>query len=386
MEQGMFIHSWDIDGDMGKRIGHFVELNCNTVAVNVNYHHAGVADLRLGHMHYRKGAGTAFSVEPSDYGVICPQPQEKLEDKFRQLSALCRQNQITVKAWVVNAHNSTLGRKYPHAAVVNAWGDVCENCFCINHQDFREYDRNLIDNIERVVNPDSYVMEAMQWMPSFHGSHHEFMLGRLTPAVRYLLSLCFCETCMEKAGQEGIDGEAVKGQVRGLLTKLLEGDTTYGINEETQLTHIWMEYPEIYEYQQFRMRSVASLTEETVAQVHAFGKKYEYIPSSTPFDINTTYYEAAPLRRLEGIVDGLIPLIYHTESSYEKVLRNIRLFNETTPVGMALNLGRARYTGKEDFLWRIREARALNCPEVLSYNYGMATEEMLQWMKEAYQV
>ena len=68
MEQGMFIHSWDIDGDTDRLADHFINLNCNTMAVNVSYHHAGAADLRLGHMHYRKGAGTAFTVDPLDYG------------------------------------------------------------------------------------------------------------------------------------------------------------------------------------------------------------------------------------------------------------------------------------------------------------------------------
>ncbi|MCI8659132.1 MAG: hypothetical protein HFG54_02635 [Lachnospiraceae bacterium] len=385
MEQGMFIHSWDIDTDIDQLIEHFISLNCNAVAVNVTYHHAGVADLRLGHMHYRKEAGTAFTVRPSDYGTICPVAQGKLEEKYTWLQESCCQNHISLKAWVVNSHNSTLGRKYPFATVVNAWGDSYDNSLCINNQDFREYDRNLINNIERVVNPDSYVMEAMQWMPSFHGHHHEFMLGRLTPAIRYLLSLCFCKSCKEKAGGEGIDGEAVERQVQMLLKKLLKEDTTYGINEETQLSHIWMEYPLIYAYQQFRMRSVVSLVKETAKQVHSFGKKYEYIPSSTPFDINATWYEAGSFGSLEGIVDGFMPLIYHTESSYKKVLSNIRLFNSATPVGMGLNLGRDKYQGKADFISRIQEGKAMGCSEILTYNYGMATEEMLAWMKEAYQ-
>lgn len=385
MEQGMFIHSWDIDGDTDRLADHFINLNCNTMAVNVSYHHAGAADLRLGHMHYRKGAGTAFTVDPLDYGVICPAAQESLEETFVRLRESCRRNHISLKAWAVNSHNSTLGNQYPFAAVVNAWGDSYENSLCINNQAFREYVRNLISNIEKVVNPDSYVMEAMQWMPSFHGHHHEFMLGRLTPAVRYLLSLCFCNTCKEKAEREGIDGEAAEHQTQMLLKKLLREDTTYGANEETQLSHIWMEYPLLYEYQQFRMRSVTSLVKETAGQVHSFGKNYEYIPSSTPFDINTTWYEASSFRALEGVVDGFMPLIYNTRSSYKTVLSNIRLFNGATPVGMGMNLGRARYQGKEDFIGRIREGKAMGCGGILSYNYGMATEEMLEWMKEAYE-
>ena len=80
-----------------------------------------------------------------------------------------------------------------------------------------------------------------------------------------------------------------------------------------------------------------------------------------------------------------MPLIYHTESSYKKVLSNIRLFNSATPVGMGLNLGRDKYQGKADFISRIQEGKAMGCSEILTYNYGMATEEMLAWMKEAYQ-
>lgn len=80
-----------------------------------------------------------------------------------------------------------------------------------------------------------------------------------------------------------------------------------------------------------------------------------------------------------------MPLIYNTRSSYKTVLSNIRLFNGATPVGMGMNLGRARYQGKEDFIGCIREGKAMGCGGILSYNYGMATEEMLEWMKEAYE-
>ncbi len=384
MEQGMFIHSWDIDGDIDELIERFKQLGCDTVAVNVKYHHAGVADLRQWHMHYRKGAGTAFTVDPKDHGAICPVSQDALEEKYGQLREACRREHMSLKAWVVNAHDSTLGRRYPQAAVVNAWGDHYENALCINDQDVRGYERTLIAAVEKVTDPDAYVMEAMQWMPSFHGHHHEFTLARLTQAIRYLLSLCFCGTCKEKAAAEGIDVPAVEHQVRKLLKKLLERDTTYGTNEETQLLHIWSEYPQLYAYQRFRMESVASLVKETAAQVHALGKRYEYIPSSTPFAINATYHEAVPIGALEGVVDTFVPLVYDMESSYGKVLDNIRLFDETTPVGMALNLGRSRYRDKEDLIGRIREAKELGSPEVLCYNYGMATEEMLRWMREAY--
>lgn len=150
------------------------------------------------------------------------------------------------------------------------------------------------------------------------------------------------------------------------------------------MTQLFLEYPELYEYQRFRMNSVTELVKETAELVHSFGKKYEYIPSSTPFNINASYYEGYELRRLEGLIDGYIPLIYETEDTYDKVLSNIRLFDRTTPVGMGVNLGRSRYRSRNEFAERIETAGRRGAYEILSYNYGMATEEMLDWMKTSY--
>lgn len=384
MEKGVFIHAWDLDKDLEQLTEHLQKMGCGTIAVAVNYHHIGTADLRIGHVHYERNAGTAFSVDKKKYGTVCPESQGKREEKLQQLIEKCNQKDLHFKAWVVNAHNSTLGIRYPELRVVNVWGDPYDNAICINKDEFLLYEKNLLKDIEDQFSPSAYIMEAVQWMPAFHGNHHEFALARITPAIRYLLSICFCKTCLEKAGKAGIDGEKVAWIVKGLLERLLREDTAFGKNEEIQLTQIFLEYPELYEYQRFRMNCVTHFTMETAALVHSFGKKYEYIPSSTPFDLNASYYEGYELRRLEGTIDGYIPLIYETEDSYNKVLSNIRLFDKSTPVGMGVNLGRPRYHSKNEFVERIEAAERSGAFEILSYNYGMATEEMLEWMKTAY--
>jgi hypothetical protein len=384
MEQGVFLLPWDMEEDAEGFVRKLQALHCNTVAVNASYHHAGVADLRQQHMHYRYEAGTGFSVSPADYGRVCPLSQDTLEARYTRLREACTKNGLTLRAWIVNAHNSTLGARYPDLCVQNAWGDPVRNALCLNQPDFQAYVKNLIQNVENVISPDTYVMEAVAWLPAFHGGHHEFMLARQTPAVRYLLSLCFCGACRRRAQENGVDADAVRRLVQELLAKLLRQDTTYGTNEQTQLTHLFLEYPALYAYQRLRMQSVAELVEKTSRQIRSYGKKYEYIPNSTPFEINSTWYEACPFQMTEPFVDQYLPLIYRPEERYGTFLANVRLFNGTTPMGMCARLGRENYTGPEDFAARIREARTLGAQTVLCYNYGMATQEMLEWMRDAY--
>ena len=384
MDRGMFVHAWDTDVDADLLTERFLEVGCNTLAVALNYHHIGAADLRLEHVHYERTAGTAFSVNQKRYGRIYPEAQGEREERLLKLTEKSNQKGLRFKAWVVNSHNSTLGQKYPELRVKNVWGDFYSNAICLNKKAFWAYERDLLEDIESRFSPESYIMEAVEWMPAFHGEHHEFMLARMTPAIRYLLSMCFCESCMEKAELAGIDGEKVAGIVKQLLRQLLREDTASGKNEELQMTQLFLEYPELYEYQRFRMNSVTELVKETAELVHSFGKKYEYIPSSTPFNINASYYEGYELRRLEGLIDGYIPLIYETEDTYDKVLNNIRLFDRTTPVGMGVNLGRSRYRSRNEFVERVETAGRRGAYEILSYNYGMATDEMLDWMKTSY--
>ena len=46
MDRGMFVHAWDTDVDADLLTERFLEMGCNTLAVALNYHHVGAADLR----------------------------------------------------------------------------------------------------------------------------------------------------------------------------------------------------------------------------------------------------------------------------------------------------------------------------------------------------
>ena len=132
-----------------------------------------------------------------------------------------------------------------------------------------------------------------------------------------------------------------------LLEHLLREDVCLPGHEDAQLLQVFMEYPEIYSYQQFRYASVTKLTVLAADAAHARHVLYECIPSAYPFAINHMHYEG-------------------------------------TLLALALNLGRTRYANWDEFSHKLAEGALGGAESIYCYNYGLATDEALQQMKKAY--
>lgn len=381
---GMYVYPWDVAEEAGEFVKRYADLGCNMIAINGVYHQCNVLGVSQRHVYERRNAGTSFAIHPEKYGRIKPHAEAELTGAYAQLREKCAKQGIDWRCWMVNLHNDQIGDAYPDTTIQNAWGDRYPSSLCVNHPDVREYANALLTDVMDTIAPSRVVMETECWLHAFHGRHHEFMLARLTPAIQYLLSLCFCPHCMKAAAEGGVDGEGAKAVTLALLERLLKAETTFGENEDAQVTQIFLEYPQLYAYQQFRMNSVNALVAKTAATAHSRGVLYEYIPSAAPFIVNTMHYDASSFRALAPIVDGFIPLCYGAGESYPMIRRNVELFAPQARVSLALHLGRTRYHGEADFAQKVGEALEDGVQDVYCYNYGLATEECLQWMGRAY--
>ncbi|MDD3212811.1 MAG: hypothetical protein PHY64_04020 [Eubacteriales bacterium] len=384
LRRGMFVYPWDIGAEPEAFLRGYTDCNCNMIAVNASYHQCNVLDTRLKKVYERRQAGTSFAIHPEKYGRIKPHVVNDLTADCLRLRELCEKQNVDWRCWNVSLHNDQVGDAYPDTAVLNLWGSRYPSALCLNHPDVRVYARALLEDVLDTLAPSRVIVESDSWMQAFHGRHHEFALARLTPAVRYLLSLCFCPHCVKAAATAGIDAEEVRRTAALLLDQLLQGDTTFGANEDAQLTQLFLEYPSLYAYQRFRMDSVAALVKENTAAAHRKGVLYEAIPSAAPFMVNATYFEGAPLRALADIVDGFVPLCYSPGETYPLLLQNIRLYAPEGRVSVAFKLARAGCSGEAEFAGLAREAAQAGVEAVYCYNYGLATPECLGWMRRAY--
>ncbi len=381
---GMFVYPWDMAKAPERLLGEYADLGCNMIAVNGVYHQCNVLETRTWHVYERRNAGTSFAIHPEKYGRLRPRAEADLTQTYADLREMCEKKGIEWRCWMVNLHNDQVGDQWPDTNVYNVWGDRYPSALCVNHPDVRQYASALLEDVIATIAPRHVVMETESWMQAFHGRHHEFMLPRMTPAVQYLLSMCFCPYCMEQAQKDGVDAEKARALVDRLLKQLLAGDTTFGDNEHTQVIQLLLEYPELYAYQRFRMRSVTRLVKQTSETAHAHGIKYDYIPSAAPFPINEMHFEGSCLGELAPYVDSFVPLCYTPNQTYSMIRKNVDLFAPQTPVALAQNLSRARYAGRDAFVGKVLDAAQNGAQDIYSYCYTMATDECLSWVKQAY--
>jgi hypothetical protein len=145
-------------------------------------------------------------------------------DAFGEAAAQLSEAGLDVHTWVVLAHNSRLGAEHPDTSVVNAYGDRYPWAPCIAQPATRAY---LVDlAVEAAVRPGAAgtELESLGWYGLQHLHAHDKTGGvPLGDAGMYLMALCFCGTCREGYGEQGVDADELAAAVRTALEPLWQG-------------------------------------------------------------------------------------------------------------------------------------------------------------------
>ncbi|WP_329241210.1 hypothetical protein [Streptomyces canus] len=145
-------------------------------------------------------------------------------DAFGEAAAQLSEAGLDVHTWVVLAHNSRLGAEHPDTSVVNAYGDRYPWAPCIAQPATRAY---LIDlAVEAALRPGAAgtELESLGWYGLQHLHAHDKTGGvPLGDAGMYLMALCFCGTCREGYGEQGLDADSLAAAVRAALEPLWQG-------------------------------------------------------------------------------------------------------------------------------------------------------------------
>jgi hypothetical protein len=145
-------------------------------------------------------------------------------DAFGEAAAQLSEAGLDVHTWVVLAHNSRLGAEHPDTSVVNAYGDRYPWAPCIAQPGTRAY---LVDlAVEAALRPGAAgtELESLGWYGLQHLHAHDKTGGvPLGDAGMYLMALCFCGTCREGYGEQGLDADSLAAAVRAALEPLWQG-------------------------------------------------------------------------------------------------------------------------------------------------------------------
>jgi len=173
---------------------------------------------------YTKGGEACFRTDSSLWSGMRLRPyQVRLPtgtDPLADLRSAATPRGMRVNAWAVFLHTDRLGFDWPEYTPENAFGDRYLTHLCPANPEVRQYVRTLVTDIAR-YEVDGIRAEALSFGGFEHGYHHERQFEDLGPLAHFLLGLCFCRPCLNRAGEDGIDGEVVRELVRKELDRIL---------------------------------------------------------------------------------------------------------------------------------------------------------------------
>jgi hypothetical protein len=135
------------------------------------------------------------------------------EDPLAKLVATARKRGMVVRAWTNGTHSTIQASAHLDCAVQNAFGDAYITSLCPANPDVRAYLCTLNSEFKR-YEVQALLAESLCFMPFDHGYHHERSMVPLSPAVKFVLGLCFCQYCRAAGQAAGVDSDKLAAFVR----------------------------------------------------------------------------------------------------------------------------------------------------------------------------
>ncbi len=391
MRKGFFAYPWDLMDEgvevalqnMAGRCG------CNAIALTASYHSGRIFRPRISgpKIYVRPGAAVAFTPQPKHYEASTPLPiaEKRVAEAhvLEQTRKWCEKEGMDFGLWTVGLHNSNLGSTHPELCMRNCFGDVYNYILCPSNPRTRAYLRGLIADICDQFRPQRILLETANFLGMLHWVHHEKFPSTIGEAEASLSFLCFCPDCLARATQLGLDGEAVRQQVARWMEAFLNGErgalpATFTVAD---IPALLVESPALYGYVQMRTEVTATLVREVKDVAASFGTRLEIMPAAFGQPVSRAWREGMSLRRLAEASDALLPLSYFADpKEVQADLRWTKLLSGGAPFDVGLSACHPFATSADDLAAKVAICMKEGAGGVYYYNYGMLTNERLDWV------
>lgn len=185
-----------------------------------------------------------FRPRTADFGGNVLQPlisgQVNQRGPFEVVAQEAMTRGMTVQAWTVFLHNTSLGKANPHSVTRNVYGDPQFTSLCPANPAALEYCVSLAKSIVG-TGVTTINAEGLHFLPLEHGYHHERYFLRIGPIDRLLLGLCFCGHCVGRARTRGIDVDRLSSAVRRRLGHVFATSKSFDPGPDTidALASLW---------------------------------------------------------------------------------------------------------------------------------------------------
>ena len=384
MKASMYIYPWDIiDYGVEPCLDLLKSLGVDQVSVAVNYH---TAKLLLPHnpkrsVYFTEPGLLYFRPDRLYYdGPLRPEEASltKGSEFLAGLIEAAGRTDIDVIAWIVCMHNSRLGFAFPEVTVETALGDRLLHTFCPVNPHTRAYVRGIVTDLNARFDITAFELESATFMGYFHGYHHEISGIDLTPSLDFLLSLCFCSSCIKDAGGEGIDCEKLRKNVSDAVRSELDRAGSLPADPHDLPEAV----PGLGEFIEWRKRAIAGLV-GTIKSEACMGRELITIATVFPPNADAGLVNGADPVRLSSVCDTVAVSGYFSEPEALKndldTLASSGITFENYRAGL-----RPQAPDSYDylnFLAKLRILKARSFGAAAMYNFGTMRASTFDWIR-----
>ena len=279
---------------------------------------------------------------------------------------------IAVNAWTVTLFQPWIIDEHPDCARVLANGDAVGSGVCPANEDVREYLANLCDDVADQF--DVHLVRLESIMPL--GYDVDWLRPRVLVDVpriaRDLLTICFCDACVRRGTDVGLDVVRLRQLVAAEIVDQLSGDTA--ANQDAIA-----EDPELQEF--LAQHERASIELASVVASRLVGSPAKIASTiRTPFRTLRRHADDHLTEQLAEVVDQLA--VSPLGARNRRIAAIAASASHEVELSMLITRGlrfgsiRSPDKGEVDPLpEQLDEAVALGVAEVGLYNYGLLPDE-----------
>jgi len=152
-----------------------------------------------------------------------PSRDAPASDWLGPLHEKCREREMMLRGIISCGLLGRVARRHPDMACKNAFGMPSHGGLCLVNPDVRAFLVALVREMSRRSIFDSLVLAdtCFHWPEAWdYPGPTSLPMGEVERAA---LSMCFCESCLQAAGDAGVDGAAARQSVTTFIDSFLEG-------------------------------------------------------------------------------------------------------------------------------------------------------------------
>lgn len=389
MHLSIWTYPWDIQDQGIENFASEVRSRAgvNTVSLATSYHAGRFFQPRSSKQKaYFPEDGTVYfrpDVTMWQGKEILPLTAQNVIDRGDMLEGLTSARESTglkVSCWTVCLHNTRLGMMHPEHVTRNAFGNANYYNLCPSSPAARDYAITLVRDVTTHYKPDMLELESPNFMGFAHEYHHEKDGVGLNDEDDFLLSICFCRHCMERAKKAGVPAEDARETTAKFIAETCDRTVPQKQFPNFPQAGIdaFRDYPGLHAYLAWRTEPVTSL----VGEIKAAADPATRI---VLIDLKDGWQGGVDLEAVGRVCDGAILCCYDMKpADIADVIRNGR--EQLGPdkfLAVGLRVFYPEVSEPSILAERAKAAVDAGADGANFYNYGLIPAGRLDWIRAA---